>query len=222
VAVIDARTAKVMENVRRALGRDGALVSAPVPPEIDEAITRTAQNGADLSERFGRMCMASKTGFERVEAREIARRVAEFLREQGVKRAALSAGGIIQECGIGDELRRRGFEAVSWDDLTLDQLYDFDCGVTDVHCAVAETGSLVVRPSARQGRGLSLAPRVHVAVVEKGQIVADLVDLFAKLSKEETTGSVSLITGPSKTSDIEMNLVVGVHGPTTVRVMLIE
>jgi L-lactate dehydrogenase complex protein LldG len=148
--------------------------------------------------------------------------VAEFLRGQSVKRVALSGGGIIERCGLIGELRGAGFEAVSWAEMSLDQLYEFDCGVTDVYCAVAETGSLVVRPSASQGRGLSLAPRVHVAVVEKGQIVADLVDLFAKLATEETTGSVSLITGPSKTSDIEMNLVVGVHGPMQVRVFLVR
>ena len=63
-------------------------------------------------------------------------------------------------------------------------MYDFDCGVTDVYAAVAETGSLVVRPTREHGRGLSLIPALHVAVVEPKNFVPDLVDLFDQLTTD--------------------------------------
>jgi len=100
-------------------------------------------------------------------------------------------------------------------------LYDFDAGVTDVYAAVAETGSLVVRASAGHGRALSLVPPVHVAIVEPKNLLADLVDLFQKMNADSVASSVSIISGPSKTSDIEMNLVIGVHGPVVVKVFVL-
>jgi L-lactate dehydrogenase complex protein LldG len=106
--------------------------------------------------------------------------------------------------------------------MTLDELYDFDCSVTDVYCAVAETGSLVMRASAGHGRALSLVPPIHIAVLEPRNFVPDLVDLFEKLSREGTGSAVSIVTGPSKTSDIEMNLVIGVHGPCKVQLFVLQ
>jgi L-lactate dehydrogenase complex protein LldG len=123
--------------------------------------------------------------------------------------------------GLLEQLRSEGFDARSWDDLTLDDVYKFDCGITDVYAAVAETGSLVMRPTPRHGRALSLVPPVHVAIVEASCIVADLVDLFEQLTREGVSPNVTLITGPSKTADIEMNLVTGVHGPGWVQVYVV-
>jgi L-lactate dehydrogenase complex protein LldG len=94
--------------------------------------------------------------------------------------------------------------------------------MTDVWAAVAETGSLVIRPDPRQGRLLSLAPIVYVAFVEPRQIVADLIDLMEKVGAAERAPNITLITGPSKTADIEGILVTGVHGPGVVRIMVIE
>ena len=107
--------------------------------------------------------------------------------------------------------------------MTLDVLYDdFDCAVTDVQYAVAETASLVIKPSPAHGRGLSLVPLYHVAVLEPKQILPDLVDLFQKLAEEGAGSNVIMISGPSKTADIEMNVVTGVHGPNVVQVFLLN
>jgi len=62
--------------------------------------------------------------------------------------------------------------------MTADEAYDFDCGVTEVDYAVAETGSVVIRHRPEHGRLLSLVPFVHVAVVDPKQLVPDLIDLF--------------------------------------------
>jgi L-lactate dehydrogenase complex protein LldG len=104
--------------------------------------------------------------------------------------------------------------------MTLDELYDFDCGVTDVYAGVAETGSLVIKHSPEHGRALSLVPAVHVAIVEPKNLVGDLVDLFEKLGRDG--GGATIITGPSKTADIEMDLVVGGHGPGKVQIYLLR
>jgi L-lactate dehydrogenase complex protein LldG len=212
-------TEEVMQNVRRALNRTGPV---PAPPVIDESITRLVGAGADLAETFVRMCEENKMHVDRVAANDLTARLLDLLKSKNIQRIALSAGGIVEQLALATALRQSGLDAKSWTDMTLDNVYDVDCGITDVDYAVAETGTLAVRASAGHGRALSLVPALHIAVVKESQIVPDLIDLFAALNRDGLGSAVTLITGPSKTSDIEMNLVVGVHGPMEVRVFLVQ
>jgi L-lactate dehydrogenase complex protein LldG len=128
----------------------------------------------------------------------------------------------LEKLGVPVALRSAGLDVRSWDRMTLDELYDVDASVTDVTYAIAETGSLVIRSSPVNGRALSLVPLVHVAIVEPRNCLADLLDLMEVLGKEGVGNNVSIITGPSKTADIEGALVVGVHGPGEVQVYVLQ
>jgi len=100
-----------------------------------------------------------------------------------------------------------------------------DIGISTVYCLVAETGSIVLHSAITQPRSLSLLPPVHIALAVRNQIVADLFDLFPSSSNqlEQTLPScITFITGPSKTGDIELKLVTGVHGPGEIHVILLE
>jgi L-lactate dehydrogenase complex protein LldG len=70
-----------------------------------------------------------------------------------------------------------------------------------------------------------LLPPVHIAIVERAQIVPDLFDMFAILGRQIETGlptNLAFITGPSKTGDIELTLITGVHGPGKWHVIVIR
>ncbi len=97
-------------------------------------------------------------------------------------------------------------------------------GITSVDWAVAETGTLALCSRPGQGRVVSLLPPTYLAVIEPGQIVPDLFDLFERLEREkhDLPSNVSLVTGPSKTGDIELKLTTGVHGPGNVHVLVVE
>ena len=98
-------------------------------------------------------------------------------------------------------------------------------GLTGVDYAIAETGSAVI--VARQGasRLVSLLPPVHVAIVEHGQALPSLDELFALLRERFGAGDVesymNIITGPSRSADIEYQLVTGVHGPGEVHMVIV-
>ena len=99
-----------------------------------------------------------------------------------------------------------------------------DVGVSSADCAIAETGTLMVCSRPGQERVASLLPPMHVAIVERSQIVPDLIDAFGLLHDrglENMPSNVTLITGPSKTGDIELTLTTGVHGPKHWRVIII-
>jgi L-lactate dehydrogenase complex protein LldG len=99
----------------------------------------------------------------------------------------------------------------------------FDCGLTDAAYAVAETGSVVIRPGPGHGRAISLVPVHHVVILEPANFLPDLLDLFERLETDGLPGSgCVLITGPSKTADIEANLVEGVHGPRVVKAFVLR
>ncbi|RMG93041.1 MAG: hypothetical protein D6708_05825 [Candidatus Dadabacteria bacterium] len=95
-------------------------------------------------------------------------------------------------------------------------------GLNVAEGAVTAAGSVVVRQHAGQGRALSLLPPATGFLVPRQGVVADLVQLFARFDAEGETlpAAITLIAGPSKTADIELELCVGVHGPKEVYVWL--
>ena len=100
-----------------------------------------------------------------------------------------------------------------------------DLGITAADFAIAETGSVVVQSRRGQERMASLLPKVHLAVVEPAMIVPDLFDLFTRLEQhglDQLPSNLTLITGPSKTGDLELRLVTGVHGPRAWHVALVQ
>ena len=101
-----------------------------------------------------------------------------------------------------------------------------DVGITGVDYAVAETGTVVLHPRAGVSRLLSLAPPTHIAVLCPGDVLASLDELFAIQRDDflngELQGSMNLISGPSKTADIEGTTVTGIHGPLEVHLIIIE
>lgn len=106
-----------------------------------------------------------------------------------------------------------------------DVQFDVVVGITDVDAAIAETGSIIISTGTHRSRGSYLSPPVHIALVYKDQFLADIVDYFSRtvdaLEMPNRSATV-LISGPSKTADIEGILITGVHGPATVYVLIID
>ncbi len=99
-------------------------------------------------------------------------------------------------------------------------------GLTGVDAALAATGSLVLMSGPGRYRAASLLPSVHIAVVAAGRIVPDLESFMAAqqvvgLEPLRQAGNVVIITGPSRTADIAMQLVMGMHGPRELHVVLL-
>ncbi|MGD1018731.1 MAG: LUD domain-containing protein [Verrucomicrobiia bacterium] len=91
-----------------------------------------------------------------------------------------------------------------------------DLGVTGCDCLVAQTGSIVVSTLSAGGRALSVLPPTHLVIARQEQIVPDLSSALALLHKRydrHWPSALSVITGPSRTADIEKILVMGAHGP---------
>ncbi len=106
------------------------------------------------------------------------------------------------------------------DQLSVAQLDAVDGVITTCAVAIAETGTLILDGSSGQGRRvLTLIPDYHLCVVFPDQILADVPQALARL---EATRPLTMISGPSATSDIELNRVEGVHGPRILEVIIVS
>jgi L-lactate dehydrogenase complex protein LldG len=106
------------------------------------------------------------------------------------------------------------------DQLSVAALDGVDGVITGCTVAIAQTGTLILDGSAGQGRRvITLIPDYHICVVAEEQIVADVPQALARLA---ATRPLTLISGPSATSDIELNRVEGVHGPRTLEVIIVN
>lgn len=103
--------------------------------------------------------------------------------------------------------------------------FSADIGITGVDYAIAETGTVVLHPRSGLSRLVSLAPPTHVAVLRPGEVLDSLDELFAMERNDflngELAGSMNLISGPSKTADIEGTTVTGIHGPLEVHLIIL-
>jgi L-lactate dehydrogenase complex protein LldG len=219
---------RFLESIRKALGTGNrAGLSAEIRPRGEVGYQGA---GADPVARFRDECLAAG-GHPHVvaDAGAAVAQIIDLIRECQASRIVLGTGWLIDTLNLA-----RGLDGLGVDirtvaslsaDANRDAVFDADIGITGVHYLIAETGTVVMSAAPEEPRSLSLLPPVHIAVAHRSQIVPDLFDLFES-GMEPISGAlpscVSLITGPSKTGDIELRLVTGVHGPGTVHVIVMR
>jgi L-lactate dehydrogenase complex protein LldG len=211
----------MINQVRKALGRTEPFKNPPIPPEIPDSIARLAPRDANLPDLFTKSAAQAHFKIEPTTPDQIPSRIVAFLKLHQCQTIGIAVSPLLDNLKIEPAIRAANLTLNRWDETTLDSTYDQDCGITDVYAAVAETGSIVIRPNKNQGRALSLIPPIHIAIVEATNILPDLTDLMQKLTTDLRTPNITLITGPSKTADIEGALVTGVHGPGLVQIFLL-
>jgi L-lactate utilization protein LutC len=216
-----------LQRVRQAVGDGNRAGGAPPLPSRGGVGYQGA--GADPVARFRDESVAAG-GFAHVVAdpSAAADAVMGLLRERSVRRVLLGSGAVLDALDLPGRLRTAGVETIdvsSPPEGGRKTFFAAEAGVSGVDYLVAETGSIALFSRPDQPRSLSLLPPVHVAVADRRQLLPDLFDLFEERLWAEGQGlpsCLSLITGPSKTGDIELRLVTGVHGPGEVHVVLID
>ena len=190
----------------------------------DVAVERGYRHGDDASreeivERFAERAAEYEATVRRVSTDEIPGAIEEILARRSVKRLVIPPY-------LPREWVPEGIEALrdaARPRLTNEELDTSDGVLTGCALGIAQTGTIVLDSGRAQGRrALTLLPDYHLCVVREDQIVGLVPEAFVKL--EETVKSegraVTFISGPSATSDIELDRVEGVHGPRTLEVLI--
>lgn len=212
----------VFASIRSALGRDRGTSPAPAPRNEEPA----PGSPADLDDpsrrvtRFTEILESLGADVERVENVDAARAaVARRVGALEAREVAISDSPLVRQL-VG------GLDAEVFDgSRDRERLLECDLGICSAQLGVAETGTLVFLSTSERHRLVSLVPPVHLAILRASDIVVSLGEALAR-AEETREGSppplVSLVTGPSRTADIELTLVVGVHGPRELQVVVLD
>lgn len=188
--------------------------------------------GGDLAGHFAQEVTAvGGQAFRVANLAEAAQCLRELLTAAAASKAVCWQHELLARLGLSDILQSLNvaqLEYASLAPLSLSEqraaILDCDVGLTSCDCAIAETGTLMMWSATGRERVASLVAPLHIAIVERAQIVPDLFDAFELLTARhpsELPSNVTLITGPSKTGDIELQLTTGVHGPGKWQVIIV-
>lgn len=167
---------------------------------------------------------------EVVDRKDAGRAAATWMADHGVVRAVLATDPVVDDIGLDGALHRVGIDVLRWptgrgrrEVLGLEGPVDV-CGVTVATLAVAERGTVVLEASALHGRGLDVTSRHHVALLTEERIVATLADALTRTFADPGAipSAVSLVSGPSRTSDIEKISTLGAHGALSEHVVIVR
>jgi L-lactate dehydrogenase complex protein LldG len=202
----------------------GNNVNPGVGPLPERGSTGYQGAGSDPVARFlSELKVTGINGHPVASLAEATRLVEELLRQAAPKVVLLNRWNL--PAGFDADALIRTVGASALDAATVGQAEALrryataDAGVTGCDFLIAETGTVVVLSKPEQPRSVSLLPPVHIVVATTRQLIPDVFDVFT-LPGGPPAG-LTLITGPSKTGDIEGKLVTGVHGPGTVHIVLI-
>ena len=235
-----------LSKVRRSLGRPGMT-----PPADRERLLGTEDRSTPVNqlrqeldalvhEQRGPLIESLDREFTRVQGHvarigdesELKGYVRELISAQNIKRVARWDTSL--PAALDDTLTESGatVTTIGPEDgdasEARDALVNADLGITEVDFALADTGSLVLLSKSDQSRLVSLLPPIHLAMVRPGAIVPSMASILPLLTgadgdnPDRMPSSVTFITGPSRTADIEKILTIGIHGPTAVHLLILD
>ncbi len=215
----------ILARIRRALSvseNDAARTKAaedyvaahaqgPRPVMPDDLVTRFTHRAHDM-----------ESTLERIAARaEIPHAVARYVDALDLPDAIASQKSRLGVCW-------HEFADLDWDSAGLSiearpTLGHDRLGITGSFCAIAETGTLVLTTAASTPTATALLPDTHIAIVRESRIVSGMEEAFALVRAEHGAmpRAINMISGPSRTGDIEQTIVVGAHGPFRVHILLL-
>lgn len=199
----DAR-AEVLGRIRAALGPD-----APAAVQVPRDYDREPLSGNGDVERFAATVADYRAQVHRVGASEVAATIS----------ALVGTGTAVISADLPPDWVTGIHTVVDDPPVGLNVLDTVDAVVTGCALGIAATGTIVLDAGVAQGRrALTLVPDHHVCVIRAGQIVDTVPQAFSAL---DPTRPLTFISGPSATSDIELQRVEGVHGPRTLDVVIV-
>lgn len=224
---------RILKRLREALEGSGA---PPADLPVEGPSPSPALEAAELARRFRIEAEAQDVAVLEAEAPDqAARLLGDLLERLGAQTVVTDRDELTTHPAVQAALRDREVQDLTplpagTDDIPDREVFKSaaaraDVGITGVDYALADTGTLVLCSAPGRSRSTSLLPPVHVALVPASRILPALPDLLDRLPGDhrarERGSAVTLITGTSKTADIELSLVRGVHGPGEVYVILL-
>ncbi|HEX6136225.1 MAG TPA: lactate utilization protein [Casimicrobiaceae bacterium] len=241
MAIDDNRASRdaVLARVRAALGRRGGDDEARAAAQGYLAARRQGPRPAlpaDLPQHFLTRATDMESTVERVAAPdEVPPAVARYLASIAAALQVSSEGGRGGAAGAAQsgpgfpsgvcwpELATLGWTTAGMSVESRPTVGHDALGITGCFCAIAETGTLVFVSGIETPSGTFLLPETHVAIVRADQVVAGMEEAFARI--RDAHGSlpraVNLVSGPSRTGDIEQTIVLGAHGPRRLHIVLV-
>lgn len=217
----------VLARVRAALNRSGPDDDARAAAHAYLAARKQGPRPAlpaDLVQRFVDRASDMSSTVERVTTLASApRAVAAYLR--ATSGAADAAETMPPASGVcWPELATLGWREAGLGVESRPTVGNDSVGITGCFCAIAETGTLVFLTGTDAPSATFLLPETHIAIVHASRIVAAMEDAFGLVRRErgELPRAVNLVSGPSRTGDIEQTIVLGAHGPRRLHIVLVD
>jgi L-lactate dehydrogenase complex protein LldG len=191
-----------------------ALSDAPPAQPVPRDYETTLAPGTDVVELFVERVSDYRATVHRATSETLPSVIAGVAADRGARRLAVPAGVPGAWLDRSDVERIADDPPLSWSDLDA-----VDGVITGCAVAIAETGTIVLDGGPDQGRrALSLLPDLHICIVSADQIVGSVPEALVRLAP---TRPLTWISGPSATSDIELQRVEGVHGPRRLDVIIV-
>ena len=195
----------------------GAIAGGSDAPEVVRAYRlRGELERPALIDRFCERVGDYRAVVLRTGAAELHAAIAQVFESRAAQRVGIPAG-------LPSEWRPHGIELVEDAELSPSELDRLDGVLTGCTVAIAETGTIVLTAGPAEGRrALTLVPDLHVCIVDERQVVELMPEAMSALSDlvRRDRCPVTFVSGPSATSDIELQRVEGVHGPRTLVVLV--
>jgi len=219
----------VVDNIRRSLGRTEQTPLSPSTklrtgprPSIYES-RRAGTTDSEIQLFFDELKKLSGVG-QRLAPDGVDDALKTLVTENNIRKATVWNTPHLNQLKIAAHLSALGVEIISptADTLTGTRKHEIaqcDLGITEADYLLPETGTIVLHASAEMPRAVSLAPRIHLAIVRPEMLHPDMHQVFAEA---KDNNYLVFITGPSRTADIELTTTLGVHGPKELYVWMIE
>jgi L-lactate dehydrogenase complex protein LldG len=223
---------RVLDDIRRALGRNKTVKPAPLEPFVETGVEKSRE---ELRAHF--IQEVTKVGalvYQADNKEAVAACIAQICGKAKISEVALSGSPALPEMNLSAQLAAQNLSIIEATDFSaaekqklIDRLASCGAGITTIDYAIAETGTIVLSSDEEQSLLVSLLPVIHIALLQPQQILATLADTVKVLANERMQRnapcrSTTFITGPSRTSDVELTLSIGVHGPKELHLIILD